>query len=266
MTNEYSYEAFDVRVDDGLARVGLNQPAAGNPFNSQACREFAGLGDDLAARGDVRAVLLHATGRFFSVGGDLEMFTSDLDRRADTVRRETRHLHIGMARLLRLDAPIVACVHASAMGGAVAVVSNCDLVIAARSARFGAAYSHIGFTCDLGATFGLASRMGLSRARRFLLLGETLDADGALQAGLVDELCDDASVYAVAEQRAVTLSRGPTRAYGAIRRLMARSLSTPFEAQLEEEAQALSTVAASEDAREGLSAFREKRSARFSGR
>lgn len=260
-----NYETFDVSVSEGLARVTLDQPNLGNPFNPSACREFAQLADDLASRGDVRCILLSARGRFFSVGGDLEMFAADLPNIPATVRRETRYLHMGIARLLRLDAPIVACVHATAMGGALSVVANCDLVFAARSAKFGAAYPHIGFTCDLGATYGLASRMGIARARRFLLLGETLDADCARRCGLVDELFDDDRVAEESERVALALSRGPTRAHGAVRRLVGRAFGTPFESQLEDEAEALAAAAGSDDAREGISAFIEKRAPQFTG-
>ena len=147
-----------------------------------------------------------------------------------------------------------------------AVVANCDLVYAAHSAKIGAAYTHIGFTCDLGATAGLASRMGISRARRFLLLGETLGAEQAQQVGLVDEVFEDGDLADAAERMALQLSRGPTRAYGEIRRLMSRSLATPFESQLENEAQALARVAALSDAREGIEAFKNKRRPHFTGR
>lgn len=260
-----SYETFELTIKDGLARLTLNQPDLGNPFNPAACREFVEVANQLGARRDVRAVLLSGRGRYFSVGGDLSMFSGKPDDIAGTVLRQTAQLHMGMARLMRLDAPIVACVHGAAMGGAMAVVANCDLVYAARSAKIGAAYAHIGFTCDLGATFGLASRMGIARARRFLLLGETLDAEAAQRAGLVDEVFDDHALVAEAEQMALRLSRGPTRAYGAIRRLMARSLATPFESQLEDEAQALARVAALHDAREGIAAFVDKRKPQFTG-
>ena len=265
MTTNKTYETFELTVDDGLARLTLNQPALGNPFNRVACREFVEIASDLGTRNDVRAVLLSARGRYFSVGGDLTMFSSDQGDIAEIVLRTTAQLHMAVARLLRLDAPIVACVHGAAMGGAMSVVANCDLIYAGRSAKIGAAYAHIGFTCDLGASFGLASRMGLSRARRFLLLGETLDAEAAHRLGLVDEVCEDDRLAAEAEQMALRLSRGPTRAYGAIRRLMARSLATPFESQLEDEAQALARVAALSDAREGIQAFIGKRKPQFSG-
>jgi len=259
------YETIELVVNDGLARLTLNQPELGNPFNAVCCREFGQVANELAGRKDVRAVLLCARGNYFSVGGELGMFSRDPDAMPNIILEGTAGLHMGMARLLRLNAPIVACVHATAMGGAVSVLSNCDLVYASRSARFGAAYSYIGFTCDLGASFGLASRMGLARARRFLLLGEVLDTVEAERTGLVDYVVDDAELSNQAEQAAVRLSQGPTRAYGEVRRLMARSLGQAFEAQLEDEAQALARVAASKDAREGITAFLEKRRPRFTG-
>lgn len=190
------YETIELVVNDDLARLTLNQPDLGNPFNAVFCGEFGQVANELAGRADVRVVLLCARGNYFSVGGDIALFSHDLDAMPNAVREGTAGLHMGMARLMRLNAPIVACIHGAAMGGAVAVLFNCDLIYSARSARLGAAYSQIGFTCDLGASFGLASRMGLARARRFLLLGEVLDAASAERTGLVDHVVDDAEVSA----------------------------------------------------------------------
>ncbi|GAC1619747.1 MAG: 2-(1,2-epoxy-1,2-dihydrophenyl)acetyl-CoA isomerase PaaG [Nevskia sp.] len=261
-----SYQSIDLSIRDGLARLVLNQPDQGNPFNAEFCSEFCDAANELAGRDDLRAVLLSANGRFFSVGGDIQMFMQTLDKLPSKIREWTSGLHMGMARLMRLDAPIVACVHATAMGGAVALTANCDLVYSARSARFGAAYPQIGYSCDAGATFGLASRLGIARARRFLLLNEMLDAEEAARIGLVDHVVDDALVYAEAEKAALKLGQGPTRAFGAIRHLLNRSLGQPFESQLEDEAQALIRVSGSADAREGITAFAEKRKPKFLGR
>jgi 2-(1,2-epoxy-1,2-dihydrophenyl)acetyl-CoA isomerase len=259
------FETIDLVFDGALARLTLNQPELGNPFNATCCREFGAVANRIASNKGVRAILLSARGKYFSVGGDIGWFTEDLDSVPDMVREGTAGLHMGLARLLRLDAPIIASVHATAMGGAVSLLSNCDLVFGAHSARFGAAYSQIGFTCDLGASFGLASRMGIARARRFLILGEMLDATQAERVGLVDQVVDDAELAAQAEQAAIRLSQGPTRAYGEVRRLLARSLSQGFEAQLEDEAQALTRVCASHDAREGITAFAQRRKPAFKG-
>lgn len=261
-----SYETIELDFDDGVATLTLNTPDRGNPIGAVFCREFGEVAGEISARTDVRAVLLQAKGKFFSVGGDIAMFADDLDGAPAVVLQGTFGMHMALARLRRLDAPLIGCVQGTAMGGAVAILSNCDLVYSASSARFGAAYPHLGFTCDLGATHGLASRMGIARARRFLLLGETLDARTALDTGLVDFVIDDDAVRGTALEAAQLIAHGPTKAYGELRRLFDRVLSNPFETQLEDEAQALARAAGTADAREGITAFGEKRKPVFLGR
>lgn len=261
-----AYASLLLDIRDGVARLTLNQPHLGNPFNADFCADLGRVGGELAGRKDVRAVLLRANGDFFSVGGDVKMFSQNLDDLPNQIREWAWGLHTGVTRLARLDAPIVAAVHATAMGGAVGLLAGCDLVYCARSARLGGAYTKIGYTCDMGATFTLASRMGLSRARRFLLLGEVLSAEQGLQCGLVDYLVDDADLAAEAEAAAARLAAGPTRAYGELRRLFTTALSQGFERQLEDEVQGLVRAASTEDAREGITAFIERRKATFLGR
>lgn len=262
-----SYESLQLDIrDNGVAHLVLNQPALGNPFNAAFCREIAEAAGALAGRRDVRAVLLRANGPYFSVGGDIKMFSRTLDTLPEQIRTWTGGLHLGVARLARLDAPIVAAIHGTAMGGAVGLAAGCDLVYCGRSVTLGAAYTTIGYTCDMGATFTLASRMGLARARRFLLLGELLSAEQAERAGLVDYLVDDAAVVAEAEAAAIRLASGPTRAYGELRRLMTSALGAGFERQMEDEVQGLIRAASTADAREGISAFIERRPAQFRGR
>lgn len=260
-----AYKAFELTVENGLARLVLNKPDVGNPFDTDFCNEISEVGCDLLAMDDLRAVLVTARGRFFSVGADIRMFVPVLDTLHDGINRWTAGLHMGMARLGRLNAPIIGAVHSTAMGGSVAMLSNFDLVLAGKSAKFGAAYPQIGYSMDAGASFGLASRMGVARARRFLLLNEMLTAEQAHQTGLVDMLCEDDALEAEAEAVAQRLASGPTQAFGAIRRLMRKSLSQSFEAQLEDEARELVDCAKSADAREGITAFAEKRKAEFRG-
>ena len=261
-----SYESIDLKVSDGVAHVTLNKPEIGNPFNAVFCAEWLALANELSGRDDVRSVLIKATGKFFSVGGDINMFAQTLDTLPNCIREWTGNLHMGIARLARLNAPIVAAIHATVMGGGVSMIAGCDLVYCARSARLGSAYSQIGYSCDAGGSFALASRMGIARARRFVLLAEMLSAEEAAQTGLVDFVVDDNTLMAEAEKAAIRFANGPTRAYGEIRRLLIKSLGQPFEAQLEDEAQALSRAAGTADAREGITAFVEKRKPQFRGR
>ncbi|MGQ0619599.1 MAG: enoyl-CoA hydratase/isomerase family protein [Panacagrimonas sp.] len=260
-----SCESLTLDVSEGLARVTLNQPDTGNPIDGKFCVEWLGLSNELAGRKDVRAVLITAKGRFFSVGGDISAMVRKIDTLPDVIREWTGKLHMGLGRLARLDAPIVAAVHATCAGGGCSLVANCDLVFGARSAKFGANYAQIGYSIDAGGSFGLASRMGLARARRFVMMAEMLSAEDAARLGLVDDVVDDSALHAEAEKAAIKLSRGPTRAYGEIRRLFSRSLGQSFESQLEDEAQGLVRAASTADAREGITAFVEKRAANFRG-
>ncbi len=260
-----NYETITLAIDAGIARLTLNQPDLGNPFNAAFCRDWLAASGELAARTDLRAILLAAKGKAFSVGGDIRLFAGQLDALPERIREWTAALHTGMARFARLDAPMVAAVHGMSMGGATALVGSCEVVYASRSAVLGAAYPGIGFSCDAGASRSLTSRMGHARARRFLICGETLDAEQACAAGLVDFVVEDDALSAAAEAMAARLAAGPTRAFGEIRRLFATVLSQSLETQLEDEAQGLAAVARSADAREGIRAFVEKRRPRFVG-
>lgn len=261
-----TYRSIDLQLRDGVAHLALNQSDVGNPFNEVFCNEWLEVANELSGRSDLRAILLTARGKYFSVGGDVRMFSENLDELPAKIRQWTGALHMGIARFARLDAPMIAAVHGVAMGGAVALIAACDVVYAGHSAVFGAAYPSIGYCCDAGASRALASRMGVSRGRRFLLCAETLKAEEAAACGLVDFLVDDRELVASAEAAATRLAAGPTRALGEIRRLFGTALSQSIEAQLEDEAQGLSRVAGSADAREGILAFVEKRKPQFSGR
>lgn len=260
-----SYKSIDLTVSDGIAHLVLNQPELGNPINNIFCDEWPQAVHELASRRDVRAILLRANGKFFSVGGDINMFANAREELPRNILEWTVGFHAGMARLTRLDAPIVAAVHATAIGGSIALIAACDVVYCAQSATLGSGYSLIGYSCDGGTSVMLSQRMGLARARRFVLMGETLPAAEAERLGLVDYIEDVATVQLEAEKTAARLAKGPTRAYGEIRRIFAKAYTQSFESQLEDEAQGLSRIAATADAREGLTAFVQKRKPKFTG-
>lgn len=259
-------EAMRVDVTAGVAHVTFTDAVRGNPIDGRFCREFAWVANALSSRDDVRAVFLTADGKAFSYGGDVGLFVSKLDDLPREIRRWTTDLHSGIARFQRMDAPLVAAVHGVCAGGMAAIVAGCDIVVASSLARFVAAYAAIGYSCDASASVSLSRRMGFARARRFLLRNETLDANAALSAGLVDEVVEPDALQSKALAIAEEFARGPTRAFGEIRRLLLTAADQPLETQLELEAQALARTAGTRDAREGLTAFSEKRQPCFIGR
>lgn len=260
-----TYSSMRIDREGGLARLTFTQPDRGNPIDGTFCAEFCDIANELSSDPAVRAVLINAEGKNFSFGGDIAMFMKQLDALPLQIKRWTADLHVGISRMQRMDAPIIAAIQGVCAGGMAGTIAGADLVIAQPDTRFVAAYAGIGYCCDAGSSVMLSRRMGLGRARKYLLLNETLDAETALTVGLADEVVGEGGAAERAEEIALRLSQGPTKAFGEIRRLLASAASEPLDSQLEREAIALSQIAATQDAREGLTAFSEKRTPNFKG-
>jgi 2-(1,2-epoxy-1,2-dihydrophenyl)acetyl-CoA isomerase len=258
--------AMKVRVEDGLARLTFTEPSRGNPIDGVFCASLCEAAILISEDPSVRCLLIDAEGKVFSYGGDVGVFVSALDRLTLEIKRWTTTLHSAISRFQRMNAPVVAAVHSVCAGGMSGFVAGSDVVIAADDAKFVAAYAGIGFSCDAGSSVMYSRRMGLGRARKFLLMNETLTAPQAHAAGLVDEVVPRDQLQSRALAVAQTLAAGPTRAFGEMRRLFASAGEQPLETQLELEALALARCAATEDARHALVAFSRKQTPKFQGK
>ena len=266
MSNTTTTESIRVERQEGLAIVTLTQPERGNPFDGTFTRDFKQAFADLWDSTGLRAVLLRAEGANFSFGGDLKSFHPVRHELGPLVRRWTGDLHMGLQRAWRLPVPIVCAVQGYAMGGGVALLAGCDVVLASESAKFGSAFAQLGFSCDSGSSATLTARMGAARARRFVMLAEVLGSQDALGAGLVDRVVADNALQDEALALARQLASGPTLAYAEIKRLFLNAGAAHFEAQLEDEALTLARIAGSADAQEGIAAMVERRKPNFTGR
>jgi 2-(1,2-epoxy-1,2-dihydrophenyl)acetyl-CoA isomerase len=254
-----------LQAGDGLGRLTFTEGQRGNPIDGPLCDALCEAAIQISENPAIRCLLIDAEGKAFSYGGDVGAFVADFSQLSANIKRWTTTLHSAIARFQRMNAPIVAAVHGVCAGGMAAFVAGSDLVIAADDARFVAAYAGIGFSCDAGSSIMYSRRMGSARTRRFLLMNETLSAVEALQAGLVDEVVPRDQLTARSQTVAAQLAAGPTRAFGEMRRLLLSVDQQPLEAQLELEAQALARVSATDDARNALTAFSQKRKAVFVG-
>jgi 2-(1,2-epoxy-1,2-dihydrophenyl)acetyl-CoA isomerase len=248
-----------------IAHLTFTEAAKGNPIDGGFCAEIRAVSIELAHRQGVRAVLIKAEGKMFSVGGDINAFTEDLDALPRKIAVWANDLHDAIARLQRIDAPLVAAVHGVCVGGMAAFVAGADVVVASTDARFLGGYSNIGYSCDAGASIMLSRRMGYARARRYLMLAETLDHKAALECGLVDEVVVPDALAARADAIAAQLASGPTRAYGELKRLFLSAENQPLETQLALEAASIARTAATQDSRAALMAFRNKQKPVFNG-
>jgi len=255
-------QTIRLEIRDGVAFLTFVRPAAANTIHMQFSRELLAAGFAIEAAPAVRAVVVSGEGKHFCLGGDLKgMVSSGNDVKA-YLSELTTTLHTAMIRLARLDAPVIAAINGTAAGAGLGLVLASDFAIASRGSKFVASYTAVGLTPDASCTFFLPRAVGYKRAVEMLMTNRMLDAQEALEWGLVNQVVEEDALSATAAALAAKLALGPIGAFGAVKRLLAES-EPGLEAQLGRESQSIATCGASIEGREGIAAFLEKRSPRF---
>jgi 2-(1,2-epoxy-1,2-dihydrophenyl)acetyl-CoA isomerase len=257
---------FAVSSAGGVARLRMNWSEGRNAIDPLWVGEFGQALDAVEADGSARAVLISAGGPSFSVGGDMRHFLAQADRMADELDAMVGGYHPALSRLAALPVPVVCAVNGAAAGGGLGLVWCSDVVIAAEDAKFATGFAALGLSGDGASTWFLPRLVGLRRARQMILHNRVLGAAEALAWGLIDRVVPVAELDRVAEETAVHMAEGPTLAYGEMRRLLWRSFSVDLDDQLAAERAAITRCGATDDAREGVTAFAERRPPKFSGR
>src|SRR6266852_3974488 len=251
---------------DGVATLRLNRPDQANAINPDLAADLAEAATQIAERADVRAVLIAGSGPNFTVGGDLGVFAETArEQLPNRLRRMIDSYHLAIERLTSIDAPVVAAVRGGAGGGGLGLLYAADIVVAADDARFALGYGALGLTADGGNTWFLPRMVGMRQAQQLFLLNRRLTAREALEFGLVSRLAPSDAVDTEAVTLAATLAAGPTRAYGAVRRMLRQSFETGLSDQLDAEKDSLIAASRSDDAQEGIAAFVAKRRPQFRG-
>jgi len=254
-------------IVDDVATITLNRPDRLNSFTERMHEEFRTALDAVEKPGAARALIVTGAGRGFSAGQDLaEAVQTGEPKDFDVGTTLERNYNVMLRRLRALPMPVIAAVNGVAAGAAANVALACDIVIAARSASFLQAFTKIGLIPDAGGTYSLPHRVGMARAIGLALLAEPLPAEKAEQWGLIWKCVDDDVLMSETRALARKLAGGPTRAYALTKQALYAATDNDFEAQLALEAKLQREAGRSEDFREGVNAFLEKRAARFSGR
>jgi 2-(1,2-epoxy-1,2-dihydrophenyl)acetyl-CoA isomerase len=248
--------------DGAVLTITLNRPDKLNAFNADLHKGLAGALREARAD-DVRAVVITGAGRGFCVGQDLTEFREAPDDIADRLRSS---YHPNILAIRSLEKPVIAAVNGAAAGAGLSLACACDLRIAADSATFVPAFINIGLIPDSGGSFFIHRLLGNARAFEWMASGRRLTAARAHAWGLVNEVVEDEELPSRAAEVATTFAALPTRGVAMTKRLFDGAGTRTLEEQLELEAQMQSAATKTEDFREGVAAFLEKRDPRFSGR
>lgn len=260
-----SFNTISYRLESGIAKVVLNRPNRLNALTVEMLEELNKVFRQIASGKDgARALLLTGAGKGFCSGADL---LAPRPTDPEDPREILRDYYNPTYQILKnLGIPTIAAVNGPCVGAGMSLALSCDVVLAAKSAYFLAAFANIGLVPDAGASWLLPRLLGHARATGMMLLGDKIPAEQAEQWGLIWRSTGDEALLVESEKVAQKMAAGPTKAYGLIKQLirMSDQNALPSQMQMENEFQGIARV--TEDVAEARKAFSEKRPPLFKGR
>ena len=262
-----AYQTILFEVDDGVARLTFNRPERLNSFTAQMHGEVAAALGEIERDVAIRTLLLTGAGRGFCAGQDLaDRAVAPGDAPVDLGDSVERYYAPLVQRLAGLPKPVVCAVNGVAAGAGANIALACDIVIAARSAKFIQSFANIGLIPDSGGTWVLPRLIGQARAMGLALTGEPLSAEKAEAWGMIWKCVDDDALDSESLGVARKFAAGPTRGLAATKALIRGSSLKSLDDELDLERDAMRDLGFSDDYREGVAAFLAKRAPAFTGR
>ncbi|MEI8303298.1 MAG: enoyl-CoA hydratase-related protein [Burkholderiales bacterium] len=251
------------QVDGAVATITLNRPDVLNALNTALMLALREAVEKASADAAVRAVVVTGAGRGFSAGADLASSSGGTGNAGTTLRERYHPVILAMRAMPK---PIISAVNGVAAGAGMSIAMAGDIILAGRSASFLQAFSKIGLVPDAGSTWFLPRYVGDVRARALAILADRISAQDAQAFGLVWQVHEDAELLPKAQEMAQRLAAMPTRAYAMIKQALNDSHQRDLATQLELEADLQVEAGKTEDFREGVAAFLQKRPPQFKGR
>src|SRR5947208_11615727 len=264
-----NFQHLLIQEDNHVLKISMNRPEVYNAFNDTMLDELGEVLEAAAQDPAVRCVVVTGTGRAFGSGQDLRSFATIQASRGDTPIKVSEHLrkyHRIVRAIRTMPKPVIAAVQGVAAGASCNIALACDMRIAADNARFIEAFARIGLVPDAGGGFFLPRLVGFGKALELAMLAEEVSGPEAERIGLVNKCVPVAEFEAATKAFAQKLANGPTRAYGLIKELMNKSLESDLTTLLRLEGELQDKAFRTEDHREGVAAFLQKRRPNYTGR
>jgi 2-(1,2-epoxy-1,2-dihydrophenyl)acetyl-CoA isomerase len=257
-----------VTEDNGIATLLFNRPAVYNAMNNELMLAFRDATVALANRSDIRVLILKGAGKAFLAGGDVASFHAQKDDPdlAANVKPMGDTLHDGIMAIRNMPFPVIAEIQGACAGAGVSVALACDFAIASDKATFNTAYTKIGLSPDGGSTWFLPRMIGIKKTAELIMLSDMVNAETALQLGLVNRVVAADTLSMEVNLLAARLANGATLAYANAKRLLNKTFETPMRAHLDEEIRLFAECVKTADFKEGVTAFVEKRKPTFTGK
>jgi len=249
---------------EAVAKITLNRPEKYNSFVREMALELQNIIDECGQDETIRSILITGAGKAFCAGQDLkEAINPDGPEIEEIVRQ---HYNPIIQKIRGIEKPVIAAVNGVAAGAGANLALACDIVVAAKSASFIQAFSKIGLIPDSGGTYFLPRLIGLPKAAAIMMTGESVIAEKAESLGMIYAVYEDTEFENSAMKLAKTIASMPTKGLGYTKKLLSQTFNNSLNEQLSVEAETQALSAATEDHKEGIRAFLEKRTPHFTGK
>ena len=249
---------------DSIAIITLNRPDTFNSFIREMALELQNILEKCNADDSIRCIVITGSGKAFCAGQDLKEAIDPEKSNLEQIVKE--HYNPLIKKIRQIEKPIIAAVNGVAAGAGANLALACDIVVATYSASFIQAFSKIGLIPDSGGTFFLPRLIGLPKATAIMMTGEKVTADNAEKMGMIYKVFSDEKFINDVMGLATTIAKMPTKGLGYTKRLLNQSFSNDLFSQLDAEGKMQVIASKTEDHKEGVSAFLEKRMPKFTGK
>lgn len=262
------YDNILYEIDGGTCRITLNRPQVYNALSAALIKDITAAVEQAGADEQIRVVVITGTGdKAFCSGADLKDGLSQVSNGQLSLGKSLREGYHPMIMAIRnIEKPVIARVNGVAAGAGFSLALACDVIIAADEAYFSQIFVNIGLMPDAGSTFFLPRLVGSLKAFELCSTGRRVYGPEALSIGLVNQSVPASALDEAINQTVAAYVGAPTKAIGAMKRVLNQSLYSSLEHQLEQEAERQDTLGTSTDAMEGIGAFLMKRTANFTGK